>query len=106
MVRQESDMRTLKMVTVTLAVETDSDSMDDIEAAICSELAGAEIEYDCTESLPDGEDGERTHVEARIAIAKTKDCRVDAGVSKGYAHPDKGTAKNTASIGGRQIFFG
>ncbi|MDI1253844.1 hypothetical protein [Thermomonas sp.] len=94
------------MVTLTLAIETDSDSMEDIEAAICSELAGAEFDFDCTEALPDGSDGERTQLEVRIAIAKTKDCRVDAGVSRDYAHPDAAPNKKIHSVGGRQIVCG
>lgn len=94
----------VKFLTVTLAIETDCDDMDAIEAAVCSSLADMSIDYDCEEDAPDGEGTVRVVVEGRVAIAKTDQCRVDAGVSAEYAHPD--AHKGVMQIGGTQFVCG
>ena len=94
----------VKFLTVTLAIETDSDDMDAIEAAVCSNLADMYIDYDCEEDAPEGEGIVRVVVEGRVAIANTERCRVDAGVSEEYQHP--GLGKFTRHLEGRTFVYG
>lgn len=94
----------VKFLTVTLAIETDSDDMDAIEAAVCSNLADMSIDYDCEEDAPEGDEIVRVVVEGRIAVANTEHCRVDAGVNEEYQHP--GLGKFTHHLGGRTFVYG
>lgn len=94
----------VKFLTITLAIETESEDMDEIEAAVCSALADMPIDYDCEEDMPDSDEMVRVVVEGRIAIANTERCRVDAGVSNDYQHP--GLGKFTRHLGGRTFVYG
>jgi len=94
----------VKFLTVTLAIETDSEDMDAIEAAVCSNLADMSIDYDCEEDAPEGDEIVRVVVEGRIAIASTEHCKVDSGVSNDYQHP--GVGSKSRHLEGRTFVYG
>lgn len=94
----------LKIMTVTLAIETDCEDMDALEAAVCSNLADLPIDYDCEEDDLESDGVTRVVVEGRIAIASTEHCKVDAGVSDGYQHP--GAGAKSREFEGRTFAYG
>lgn len=96
--------RQVKILTVTLEIETDCDDMDALEAAVCSNLADLPIDYDCEEDEVNGDGLRRMVVGGRIAIAYTENCRIDAGISEGYEPPATGTERTV--IGGRTFVHG
>jgi len=94
----------VKFLTVTLAIETDSEDMDAIEAAVCSNLADLSIDYDCEEDDLDSDGVRRVVVEGRIAIASTEHCKVDSGVSSEFQHP--GAGAKSREFEGRTFVYG
>lgn len=94
----------LKIMTVTLAIETGCEDMDAIEAAVCSNLADLSIDYDCEDDDMEGDGVIRVVVEGRIAIASTEHCKVDSGVSSEFQHP--GAGAKSREFEGRTFVYG
>ncbi len=94
----------LKFLKVTLAIETDCEDMDALEAAVCSNLADLSIDYDCEEDDMEGDGVTRVVVDGRIAIASTENCKVDSGVTDAYQHPGVGT--KSRQFEGRTFVYG
>ena len=94
----------LKILTVTLAIETESEDMDAIEAAVCSNLADLSIDYDCEDDDLESDGVIRVVVEGRIAIASTEHCKVDSGASSEFQHP--GAGAKSREFEGRTFLYG